>query len=150
MKETNKLEDIEDDFPYLDILNLKYHQSLKYPHLSKFSRAGQFSPFAALTGYEEEVKEAERFVLPHIDLSEEKKEDLDRIISNVSKNDLVKVKYFVKDKNKNGGKYITSNKTIKKIDNLNRNLIFTDESRIPLNCIVNLEKINIQDNDNLL
>lgn len=41
---------------YNDIINLPHHVSKKHPQMSMKDRAAQFSPFAALTGYDEEVK----------------------------------------------------------------------------------------------
>ena len=43
---------------YDDIINLDHHVSKSRPQMSRRDRAAQFSPFAALTGYEEAVKEA--------------------------------------------------------------------------------------------
>jgi len=40
---------------YDDIINMPHHVSDRHPQMSMHSRAGQFSPFAALTGYDEEV-----------------------------------------------------------------------------------------------
>ncbi len=40
---------------YDDIINLPHHVSKKHPRLSMEKRAAQFAPFAALTGYEDEV-----------------------------------------------------------------------------------------------
>ena len=42
---------------YDDIINLPHHISKKHPRLSIEQRAAQFAPFAALTGYEEQIKE---------------------------------------------------------------------------------------------
>ena len=43
---------------YSDILDHPHYQSKKRPHMSMYDRAAQFSPFAALTGYEESVEDA--------------------------------------------------------------------------------------------
>lgn len=45
---------------YDDIINLPHHKSQKHPHMDLYDRAAQFSPFAALTGHNEAVKETER------------------------------------------------------------------------------------------
>ncbi len=45
---------------YGDIIDLPYHKSDKHPHMSLYDRAAQFSPFAALTGYDEMVKKQEK------------------------------------------------------------------------------------------
>ena len=45
---------------YDDIINLPHHVSMKHPRMSMSGRAAQFSPFAALTGYEKAIEEARR------------------------------------------------------------------------------------------
>ena len=45
--------------PYADMLELPPHKSSKHPPMSLLARAAQFSPFAALTGYEDAIKETE-------------------------------------------------------------------------------------------
>lgn len=47
---------------YEDIINLPHHVSEKRRHMSVHDRAAQFAPFAALTGFEEEIEEAARNV----------------------------------------------------------------------------------------
>lgn len=45
---------------YDDIINLPHHVSAKHPKMSMYNRAAQFSPFAALTGYEKAIEEAQK------------------------------------------------------------------------------------------
>lgn len=45
---------------YDDLIYLPHHQSTTRPHMPISDRAAQFSPFAALTGFEEAIKEASR------------------------------------------------------------------------------------------
>lgn len=45
---------------YDDIIDLPHHQSETRPHMPVSDRAAQFMPFAALTGFEEAIKEAAR------------------------------------------------------------------------------------------
>ena len=45
---------------YEDIINFHHPTSKKHPRMSMVSRAAQFAPFSALTGYKEAVKETER------------------------------------------------------------------------------------------
>lgn len=49
-------------YKYEDIINLPHHVSKKHPQMPIESRAAQFAPFAALTGYGDAIKETERFV----------------------------------------------------------------------------------------
>ncbi len=65
--------------------------------MDRAERAKQFMPFAALKGYEEALREKEKIVVPKIELSEEAKEELDRMMQRVSKNDIITVVYFCED-----------------------------------------------------
>ena len=59
---------------YKDIINLPHHVSAKRPQMPMLDRAAQFSPFAALTGYDDAIHETGRLTDEKIDLSEEEKE----------------------------------------------------------------------------
>ena len=50
----------EKDSRYTDIIDLPHHTSNKHPRMSAIARAAQFSPFAALTDYDAEIKETAR------------------------------------------------------------------------------------------
>lgn len=63
---------------YKDIINLPHHVSKTRPQMSMLDRAAQFSPFAALTGYDAAIKETGRLTDEKIELSEEAKASLDR------------------------------------------------------------------------
>ena len=78
MKETDKSVDIGAKFPYLDILYLEHPEPKNHKRMSREARAGQFSPFAALTGYDEQVKETARLTSKKIDLDDEEKEQLSK------------------------------------------------------------------------
>ena len=56
---------------YDDIISLSHHQSKTRPHMPLIDRAAQFSPFAALTGYDDAVKETARQTERKAELSEE-------------------------------------------------------------------------------
>ena len=45
------------DKSYDDIINLPHHVSKKHPQMSLYARSSQFAPFAALTGFEDVIKE---------------------------------------------------------------------------------------------
>lgn len=62
---------------YDDIINLPHHVSTKHPQMSLEARSAQFAPFAALTGYKDEVEEAGRLTDKRLDLDEEAKKILD-------------------------------------------------------------------------
>ena len=61
------------------------------------NRAKQFVPFAAVKGYEEALRAKEKIIVEKIDLSEERKEELDLKLHQIHKNDIITVVYFLKD-----------------------------------------------------
>ena len=80
------------------------------------NRAKQFMPFAALKGYEEALRARERIVVPKKNLSEEKKEELDRKLQQVHKMDIITVVYFSK------GEYLQMEGVVSRVDKDNRSL----------------------------
>lgn len=62
--------------------------------MSRADRAKQFMPFAALKGYPEALRKKEKQVVPKIELSEEYREELDRKLRQVRKNEMITVIYF--------------------------------------------------------
>lgn len=55
---------------YDDIINLPHHKSAKYPHMDLYDRAAQFSPFAALTGFEDAIEETGRITIERVENEE--------------------------------------------------------------------------------
>ena len=125
-----------DKFPYEDIVNLPPHISKKHPQPTMLERAARFSPFAAITGYEEMVKEAARVTDKKTELDESSKEILNEkllFITEMCEDDvIVNITYFVPDKLKSGGEYITVSGSIKKIDEYEGNILLKDGTKIPL------------------
>ena len=62
---------------YDDIINMEHHKSKKHPPMSLYARSSQFAPFAALTGYEDAVRETAREVENRIEIDDELKNILD-------------------------------------------------------------------------
>ena len=123
------MSDIHD---YDDIINLPRHVSETHPHMSLADRAAQFSPFAALTGYEDAIKEAGRIVDEKIELSEEEKEEINRKLNYLNEhkkeNIQITVTYFLMDMKKSGGSYrqITSN--LKRLDEIEKTILLADNT----------------------
>ena len=42
---------------YDDIINLPHYEPKNHPRMSMWKRAAQFAPFAALTGYDDAIKD---------------------------------------------------------------------------------------------
>ena len=127
---------------YDDIINLPHHVSKKHPPMSLYARSAQFAPFAALTGYEDAVKETARETTERIDIDDEIKSILDGkiqiLIEQLKKRPEVSITYFLHDLRKDGGAYITVDGIIKKIDTYNQNIILADNTEIPINEIIDI------------
>ena len=109
---------------YDDIINLKRPASRRIP-MSITNRAAQFAPFSALTGYDEAIKETSRITSEKHELSDGKIEIINNKLNEIKNSGIkrVKITYFVKDKSKSGGEYVTEEVDIKKIDIYNEKLV---------------------------
>ena len=58
---------------YADIIHLPHHVSDTRPQMAVGDRAAQFSPFAALTGYDAAIKETGRLTDSFIELDDNQK-----------------------------------------------------------------------------
>ena len=128
---------------YDDIINLPHHVSKKRPQMSIEQRSAQFAPFAALTGYDEAVKETARRTDKKIELDDGQKEILNNkllyILENINIKPEITFTYFVPDNKKSGGKYIEKTGIIRKIDMVEQYVQFLDKSKININDIIEIE-----------
>ena len=136
---------------YEDIINLPHHVSKKHPQMSIWSRSAQFAPFAALTGYDEAVKETARLTDKRLEIDEGLKNILNNklqyILQNKSLQPEITFTYFVYDNKKSGGKYIEKTGVVKKIDLNEKYIMLKDKTKISIDEIINitgdiLENIN--------
>ena len=111
---------------YKDMLRLPHPVSATHPRMSLQDRAAQFSPFAALTGYEDALKEMARLTDHFVELDEDRKQEIDRQIGYLQQHMreelTVKITYFVPDTRKNGGVYNTLEGCVQKIDENSKSL----------------------------
>ena len=131
---------------YDDIINLPHFVSKKYPQMSMRDRAAQFSPFAALTGYDAEIKETTRLTDRRIELDEDVLDKLNerlyilrKVLDDGSVYPEVRITYFEKDLKKDGGKYITVSGRVRKIHEYRNNVIFEDGTEIPVHDISDID-----------
>lgn len=128
---------------YDDIINLPHHVSSTRPHMSIEERAAQFSPFAALTGHEDAIKETARQTEREIILDENELEILDEklkaILSDKSDNKNIIVVYYVPDENRNGGKYVECSGRVKKMDEYRHVLVMEDGTEINVGRIADIQ-----------
>lgn len=134
----NKDEDLYDD-----IIHLPHPVSVKHPQMSMMDRAAQFSPFAALTGHDEAIKETARDTEQYMELDENTKEILDMrmqlIREHVQEHPEVSILYFQPDNRKSGGKYIRTSGKVKKIDEFKQCIILENGISIPFHQIYELQ-----------
>ena len=125
---------------YDDIIDLPRPKS-KHEPMPMSDRAAQFSPFAALTGYGDAIDETARLTDARIELSEEERAELDYKQQYLSTLDAptVTVTYFVPDERKTGGAYVTHTGTLKRIDELERMMVFADGARVSLDEVIAIE-----------
>ena len=130
LKETHK---------YDDIINLPHHTSDHRAGMPMADRAAQFSPFAALTGYEEVIEETGRLTDVSTELTESSQMQLNerfRILAQYAESlPTVTVVYFEPDRYKSGGSYVTVTGRIKRVDEYEQVLRLTDGREIPMEAI---------------
>ncbi len=130
-------------YPYDDIINLPHHVSSTHPQMPLYDRAAQFSPFAALTGYDAVIKETERHTAQRITLNEDAIAELDmklRMIADWADSPPeVAVTYFLPDVRKQGGAYVTATGTVRKVDESEQVIYMADGTKIPLNDLIGID-----------
>ena len=128
---------------YEDIINLPHHVSKTRPQMSMLDRAAQFSPFAALTGYDAAIKETGRLTDEKIELDEDTKAALDMkqayLIEMIDERPEITIIYFLPDARKVGGAYVTVTGNLKRFDEYERLLILTNGKKIPMDDIADIE-----------
>lgn len=128
---------------YDDIIDLPHHVSTTRAHMSLHDRAAQFLPFAALTGYDDAIKETGRLTKERISLSESEIESLNERLHILSEEQdshpKISVTYFVPDENKAGGAYETTEGSVKRIDEYRRVLVLTDGRQIAMEDMIELD-----------
>lgn len=127
---------------YNDIIYNRHPVSFRHRRMSKLIRASQFSPFAALTGFDDIIDESARETLPFsdpgCDLAEETGRILSELICGAVKAEC-SVTYFVPDSKKSGGEYRTERSRIMKYDEINGTVKFDSGVKINILSILNIE-----------
>ena len=101
---------------YDDIINLPHYEPKHHPRMSMWNRAAQFAPFAALTGYDAAIQESGRLTDDWLGLSESGNEEMT-------------------DRHKAGGSYQSYTGNVKRIDEYEKHIEFTDGKKVPLDAI---------------
>lgn len=124
---------------YDDIINLPHPVSKKHPQMSLYDRAAQFAPFAALTGYEDEIKETARITEEFHPVLGREKDEIDQKLYDLQQNQhnhpQISIEYFIPDARKEGGEYHTLTGTVRRVDSVNKQLVMENRTTIPFQYI---------------
>lgn len=116
---------------YDDILDVKFVKKNPKP-MSIMDRAAQFSPFMALSGFEDTIKETGKEEILFKELNEDELNELnDKIINSLDKN--VRITYFDNEK------YITKEGIVRRIDINERIIILKTRIKINIDLIKSIE-----------
>lgn len=106
-------------------------------------RAAQFASFKALSGYEYAVDETARLTDAKIELDETTIDLLNAKIQilqdHIAEEPEIIVTYFLPDKKKSGGKYVTTSGKVKRIDDYERRIQLTDRKSVSMDDILSLD-----------
>lgn len=129
---------------YKDILELPHHVSTERKQMSLYDRAAQFAPFAALTGFDEDVEETERITDKMTEISEDRlvrmNERLNILMERIKEQPEVVLTVFEEDDKKAGGSYKRIKGRLKRYDETERILYFTDGNTISLDMVTDIEE----------
>ncbi len=128
---------------YDDIKHLtRPHYNDLHP-MSMHDRAAQFSPFAALVGYDDAVAETARLTDSRAVLTEDEiselNANLNRLLGSLDEQPEISVTYFVSDEKKSGGRYAEKIGTVRIYDSYANELVFTDGVRIAVKDMASLD-----------
>ena len=127
---------------YDDIINLPHHVSKVHPQMSMVNRAAQFSPFAALSGYEDAIDETARLTDAEVELSEgsiqEINEKVRYLMEHLSDHDEITILYFIPDEKKAGGRYSSVTGEIKKVREFEQEIEMMDGTIIAIKRILSI------------
>ncbi len=128
---------------YEDIVNLPRPQPRGRAPMSRHDRAAQFSPFAALTGYEETIEETARLTEAPVELDSGSMGEVDdalrAIQESIHNQPEVTVHYFCPDSRKQGGSYLRLRGCVRKLDPVTQQMLFTDGQVLPFSRIIRIE-----------
>jgi len=97
------------------------------------NRAKQFVPFAAVKGFEEALRAKERITVEKIELSEERKAELDYKLHQIQKRDIITVVYFDKDE------YVKVEGMVSRMD-IDARVLKVVNTKIPFDDIYEIEE----------
>lgn len=126
-----------------ELVNYPYKGSQRPGKMTLYARAAQFSPFAALTGYDELLAESSRLTEDRREISEDRAEHINECLHIIAESYPqrigARITYFVPDNNKRGGAYETAEGLVRQIDESEMTVVFDDGRAVPINDIFDIE-----------
>jgi hypothetical protein len=110
--------------------------------MAEIDRAAQFAPYAALSGFEEEVNEEARTTVERRFLDDSEIERLDERLRTIADSPCdveAVITYFMRDSRKSGGDYLIKRGFVRKIDTYAGRVSFSDGTNIPISNITEVE-----------
>lgn len=130
------MKQLQETHRYDDIIDRPHPNSYRHVRMSTRDRAAQFAPFAALTGYEAQVQETARLTDDQRELDDTERamlnEKLRMLRDGVGEQAQVRVTYFLPDRRKQGGAYVTAEGEVRHVDEYARTLVMEDGTTIPM------------------
>lgn len=135
------------DSDYSDIINLPHHESPKRARMAREDRAVQFAPFAALCGYDAAIKETARVTEAKVEVQTDEarlaelNEKLRILDENERSHPEITVKYFVADRQKAGGKYVSVTGLFKRLNKIEQTILLMDGTVISFEDIIEINDL---------
>ncbi len=118
---------------YRDLLHLPHRRSQTHAPMPRRDRAAQFAPFAALTGFDAQLRETERQTQAQAEPNEDALQELDQslhtLFACVHTQPAVQVRWFVPDAKKSGGAYKAAAGRVLQLDR-NQSLLVLDSGPV--------------------
>ena len=118
---------------YRELLHLPHHRSQTHAPMPRRDRAAQFAPFAALTGFDAQLRETERQTQSQAEPNEDALQELDQslhtLFACVHTQPAVQVRWFVPDAKNSGGAYKAAAGRVLQLDR-NRSLLVLDSGPV--------------------
>jgi hypothetical protein len=129
---------------YEDIIHLPHPVSKRHAPMSMMNRAAQFAPFSALSGHEAAILEQARYTEEPLEMDEHLGQTLDRqlqwLLAHLVERPLLEITFFQPDERKSGGRYVTTEGILKRLDEYEQCLVLEEGARIPLLSILELKE----------
>ena len=127
---------------YGDIIDRAHHVSSRRPPMPRRNRAAQFAPFAALTGYDELIRESERETDARRELEEDELQELNRRLLRLLQAEEAPEALFTvfePDGKKAGGRYVTLRGRIARFSEADGAVTLDSGAELPIENIVRIE-----------